>query len=906
MDIKKIVDDVIAKDKTNRITTHEWKGKFFNVVLLEREGGTVIPLRFIRKGFKEPTLFIFKTRKRGIVYGWYDILEFEIISRKTIYESEELIIDKSALMEIADFSEQQARAMIEGTYYDIHDKYLDIYSVGEIVIAIYRDKFTGMRCRRSIRGFKWYFYVKKNDYNKMLEILAENNLDRLITETEVVGEYLRVYCKNFSTTMWSKEKDGDPAYIIKLKLQGRLQTYEADISLSERYMIDNHMKVDTDVKILYYDIETDDSTVQIDMEKNAILSIGAVDSDGNEFFKASSDEEELIKWWMLLSKGYDIYMGYNCYNFDAPYIETRGKLYKCFWSPNYKPWRAGHIDMMRRIIGSYGKFSDIRSFSLENVSQHFLGRGKVKHEEKIIELFKHNRGKLKQYNLMDCKLLKDLDEVLGVSKLMVAMCGWTGCFPTIFRPTSNMSGISVARMLDIFILRLAKDRQVYYPTVYWEDTEGAKFEGAYVIDPVPGIYKNIHVFDFKSLYPTIIWSWNISPENVRKDRRTREELITSANEIFFYKNREAIFPTLVEQLMNARKEYRKIMVSHKEGSPEYKKYDVMQQVAKELTNSLYGALGQRGSRYFDFDVAGSVTAAGRFLIKKTREIIDASGLKVIYGDTDSVFVSGISDDPTELCRSVTEELREVIRKEFGVDKSIIELQYEKKFDRFISIAMKNYAGIREGKDKPDIKGLDCVKKSTIAIAKREQETLLYELLKKDYPLSYYTDKVERLKNTFYTTKPHVDDIVQKTSISKHPDQLKTLQPHARVAKQLIEEKREFYVGMQIPYVITDKAGKGVVHVDDYDGEFDRDYYWERLSVPLIRVLEVCFPSFVWGVFGKEKKKRAPRVTKNPKVEIKPIEKKESEVKRGRFIMKPKVSRFVIKKNEHNQLFLGEK
>jgi len=217
--------------------------------------------------------------------------------------------------------------------------------------------------------------------------------------------------------------------------------------------------------------------------------------------------------------------------------------------------------------------------------------------------------------------------------------------------------------------------------------------------------------------------------------------------------------------------------------------------------------------------------------------------------------------------------------------------------------MKNYAGIKEGKDKPDIKGLDCVKKSTIAIAKREQETMLYELLKKDYPLSYYVDKVEKLKHTFYTTQPHVDDIVQKTSISKHPDQLKTLQPHARVAKQLIEEKREFYVGMQIPYVITDKTGKGVVHVDDYTGEFDRDYYWERLSVPLTRVLAVCFPSFDWGVYGKEKKKRTPRVTKNPKAEkIKPLEKKESEVKRGRFILKPKVSRFVIKKNEHNQLF----
>jgi DNA polymerase elongation subunit (family B) len=903
MSIKKIIDKVIEENKIDRKTCHEYKGKYFYVILLERSGGTVIPNRFIRKGFDHPALFIFKTNKKGTLFGWYSILEFEIMNRKVYQASDELIIDNSVLTPVEEFNEQQAIAMINGTYYDLHDKYLDIYSIGETIVAIYRDRFTGMRCRKTIRGFDWYFYIEKKDYNKMMSVLAETNFDRVITKTEVSGEFLRVYCRNFSSTPWTKEKQGDPAYMIVGKLNGRIQTYEADISLSERYMIDNHIMVDTDVKILYYDIETDDSTRQIDMDHNPILSIGAVDSDGNEFFKVSSNEEELIKWWMLLSKDYDIYIGYNCYNFDAPYIQTRGKMHGCYWAPNYKPWRAGHIDMMKRIIGSYGKFTDIRSFSLESVSQYFLGRGKVQHEEKIIELFHNNRTKLKQYNLTDCRLLKELDEVLGVSRLMVAMCGWTGCFPTIFKQTTNMSGISVARMLDIFILRLAKDKHIHYPTVIWADEkeEGPKFEGAYVMEPVPGLYDNVHIFDFKSLYPTIIWSWKISPENVRKDKRTKEELIESANNIYFYKNREALFPMLIEQLLHARKEYRKIMTQYTEGSTEYKKYDVMQQVAKELTNSMYGALGQRGSRYFDFEVASAVTAAGRYLIKKGRDIVNDRGLKVIYGDTDSMFVVGIDGDPSELARDVTTALNENIRETFGVDKSIIELQYDKKFNRFISVAMKNYAGVREGKDKPDIKGLDCVKKSTISIAKREQEQLLYELLKKNYPLHYYQEKIRKLKEDFYNTKPSIEDIVQKTSISKHPDKLKTLQPHARVAKQLIEQKREFYIGMQIPYIITDKKGKGVVHVDDFTGAFDREYYWERLYVPLARVLSACFPTFDWGVY-KDKKPRAIRKIAPPREEVKRgrfLVKK----KVGKFILKQKKTRFVIKKTEHNQLFV---
>lgn len=887
MTIRRIVDDVIKNGRVNKITGHEYKGKFFTIAHFEFDHGTVIPTKYLKKNIDKNTLFIFKTRKKGTLVGWYCILEYQVINMKKSREySSDILIDDAVLTPIEEFNEDQARAIVDGTYHMLHDKYLDIYSVNDIILCIYRDKFTHMRCRKVIRGFDWYFYVFKREYEKMIEVLSETNHDRLILKTESDNEYYRVYCKNYSKTEFDHDRLGDPAYIIKQKLMGRVQTFEADISLAERYTIDNHVKIDTDLWILYYDIETDDSTAQIDMEKNRILSIGAVDNFGKQHYKSGSDELEIIKWWMALTKQYDVIVGYNSYNFDAPYITTRAKMYNTMWGASYKPWRLGHIDMMRRIIGSYGKFTDIRSFSLENVAQHFIGRGKVKHEEKIIELFENNKSKLREYNLMDCQLLKDLDEALGVSRLMIAMCSWTGCFPTIFRPTTNMSGISVARMLDIFILRLAKDKSIHYPTVYWGDNSGERFEGAYVMEPEPGIYDNVYIFDFKSLYPTIIWSWNISPENVRKDKRTKEELIESANEIYFYKKREAIFPSLVEQLMNARKEYRKIMVTYPEGSTEYKKYDVMQQVAKELTNSLYGALGQRGSRYFDFDVAGSVTAAGRFLIKTTKDIIDSQGMRVIYGDTDSVFVTGLESDPQELCDNITKQLSVVVKDKFNIDSTIIELEYEKKFNRFISIAMKNYAGIREGKQTPDIKGLDCVKKSTIAIAKREQEKLLYELLTQDYPLSYYMKKVETLKSDFHSKKPHIDDIVQKTSISKHPKDLKTLQPHARVALKLIEEKKEFYIGMQIPYIITDKKNKGVVHVDEYDGEFDKEYYWDRLYTPIKRVLDVCFSSFDWSSYIK--KERKPRKSKKEVVKAK-----------GKFVIKK--SRFIIKRTESNTI-----
>ena len=266
-------------------------------------------------------------------------------------------------------------------------------------------------------------------------------------------------------------------------------------------------------------------------------------------------------------------------------------------------------------------------------------------------------------------------------------------------------------------------------------------------------------------------------------------------------------------------------------------------------------------------------------------------------------MTNINCTPEQLCIDVTEELKKIITEELNVGNSIIELEYEKKFNRFISVAMKNYAGIRDGKNVPDIKGLDCVKKSTIKIAKEGQKNLLHDLLLKNYSLTFYQDKVEKLKTEFYNTRPHVDDIVQRTSISKHPKDLKTLQPHARVAMQLIEDQREFYIGMQIPYIITDKKNKGAVHVDDYNGLFDRDYYWERLYAPIQRVLAVCFPTFDWSIYGKTK-----RVSRKKKEieKVKEVPKKRGFIKKkGGFILKKKISRFVIKQTEHNQLQLGD-
>jgi len=878
IELNGLIKSIIEEKKTNTLKTYTFEGKVFQVIFWDEFGIPFVPETY-SKPRRIPLLMIWKCGGE-ILHNWHNILRFIWINSYRPGEETKTgvsgyFIERYYVKDISHFNAEQALAILDGSYRKIHTKFSDIFSDNQIVFLTYRDAFDGLRYKMVKRGVEWYFYVKSADVPKMLEVLGEISYREQVKRIEPVGEWTRVYTDNIDSKDWNdaKKKKADPARVIREYLRGRVNTYEADVSVSKRYAVDNNIKIETDLKILYFDIETDDSTKQIDMERNPILSIGAVDSDGNEHWKSTKNEKELIAWWMHCSLHYDLIIGYNSYNFDVDYIFTRGKMYNLYWHPIQPKYRIGHIDMMKRMIATFGRHSILRSYALDYVSKHFLGEGKVEYEGKIIDLFNNNRKKLKEYNLNDCWLLKRLDEKLGVSKLMVEMCNKTGSFITLFKPTRSAVSMHVAELLDMYILRTAKEKDIHYPTAFWDSEKGKKFEGGYVMEPVPGIYRDVYVFDFKSLYPSIIWTFKISPENLSinmsetsHEHEEADKLIKTPNDTYFHKNEEAIFPYLVNQLMDERKRYKKLMMEQEEGTPEYEKFDVMQKVSKEICNAMYGAMGQRGSRYFDFNIAGSVTAVGRYLIKKTREILETKGYKVVYGDTDSVFVTDLHKNPNELAQEINKDLDVVIKREFNVDNSMIEIEYETKYKKFISIKMKNYSGLKceSGGHLVDIvaiKGLDCVRRTTIKLAREKQKELLTSLLRTDKPISYYINWIKQLKEDFYGREPDVEDIVIKTAISKSPYEYKNEPPHVRVAKQLIKQKREFYVGMQIPYIISDKATKAVVHLDDYDGHFDRNYYWERIFTPLNRLLSVCYPTYDWKTNHGPNKTRTVRVKK---------------------------------------------
>jgi len=152
--------------------------------------------------------------------------------------------------------------------------------------------------------------------------------------------------------------------------------------------------------------------------------------------------------------------------------------------------------------------------------------------------------------------------------------------------------------------------------------------GGYVMDSQPGLYENVLVLDFKSLYPSIIRTFKIDPLGLSKGLKNQQNSDTTIPGFLEaqFSRSDHILPDLVTQLWKDRDEAKK-----HHNKP-------LSQAIKIIMNSFYGVLGSSGCRFFNPQLASSITMRGHEIIQASRELIEKEGYNVIYGDTDSVFV----------------------------------------------------------------------------------------------------------------------------------------------------------------------------------------------------------------------------------------------------------------------------
>lgn len=522
----------------------------------------------------------------------------------------------------------------------------------------------------------------------------------------------------------------------------------------------------------------------------------------------------------------DILIGWNLVQFDLWVLESlcqkfgialalgRGK------QPLH--WRQEEGDVGRRFVVIPGrvaldgiellKAANIRfeSYSLQHVAENLLSKGKLLHGntrgEDIARLFNDNKVELAEYNLRDCELVWDIFSEKKLLHFAIERSQLTGLL-------LDRIGGSVAAFEFSYLPRL--HRRGYVAPNLGELKSDVISPGGHVMSSVPGIYDNVLVLDFKSLYPSIIRTFLIDPCGfwlAQHQQLAPENIVPGFNDAYF--SREGhILPQMIEHLSMARdhaKQEKNAPLSH---------------AIKIIMNSFYGVLGSTGCRFFDPRVCSSITLRGHDIIQRSRDWIEQQGYTVIYGDTDSLFVwlenNGVGRSPKDqaqchkigerLARELNDWWKVTIAAEYSVT-NYLEIQFETHYLRFLMPTIrgsevgtkKRYAGVVDkfGKRELVFKGLESIRTDWTRLAKDFQITLYGKIFSGEN----YIEFVRTTTEDVLTGKRDVDLIYRKRLRRHLSEYQKNIPPQVQAAHKYVQRTgKPFRRGDWIDYVITQQG-----------------------------------------------------------------------------------------------------
>jgi DNA polymerase-2 len=275
----------------------------------------------------------------------------------------------------------------------------------------------------------------------------------------------------------------------------------------------------------------------------------------------------------------------------------------------------------------------------------------------------------------------------------------------------------------------------------------------------------------------------------------------------------------------------------------------LSQALKIIMNAFYGVLGSSGCRFFDPRLASSITLRGHEIMRKTRELIEAEGYAVIYGDTDSTFVwlgsLHAEEDAARIGRTLVQHVnqwwRDHLLSEFAL-QSVLELQFETHFSRFLMPTIrgaeegskKRYAGLvtrADGSREMVYKGLETVRSDWSPLAQRFQQELYLRIFNRQPHQDYVRDYVRR------TLAGELDDLLiyRKRLRRTLDDYQRNVPPHVRAARIADEyndrqgRPRQYQNGGWISYVITTA---GPEPLETRHAPIDYDHYVTRQLQPV--------------------------------------------------------------------------
>ncbi|RMD66810.1 DNA polymerase II [Candidatus Pacearchaeota archaeon] len=711
--------------------------------------------------------------------------------------------------------------------------YLDSVSEGGKTYVHVYGRLSNGKSFLCVKEFSPYFYIRESDLGVARRAKLEEGFE--VEKTEKRNKNLEGVAK----LVFKTKRGFSSAYKVLHKV---IDVYEADLSPQQRFMIDNDLylgieiegeceigeRVDCvfvepklkpadsegakQVKLLSIDTESDKGN-------NKLFCIGLYSQDFKRIFMvtnhkikdvvACKDEREcLVKFREeLLRFDPDIITGWSVVDFDFVLLKQLFEKHKldfdlgrnnknCRIRIESDFFRDSSIDVPgRQVLDALALIRDpilrdapllrsakFDSFSLQDVSSSLLNetktiKGKSRHKE-IEKLYYANtsssHAKLARYNLQDCRLVYEILRKTKLIELAFERARLTGL------TLDRLRGSIVA--FDSLYIREATKRGFVSPTTSYKQKE-RRITGGFVLSPKEGIYKSVAVLDFKSLYPSIIRTFNIDPLSyVDRPNKKEKQLIIAPNGAAF-KNSEGVLPEIIAKLAAAREKAKK------------EKDFLKSHAIKIIMNSFFGVLASPSCRYFNLNIANAITSFGRFIIKLTAQKIEEKGYKVIYSDTDSVFVEFKTDErkalakAEELQRYINDFYKSFVRERYSRE-SYLFLEFEKLYLVLMipptrgreQAAKKRYAGIvrRQGKEVLEVVGLEAIRGDWTDAAKEFQRELLLRIFRGEKVERFIREYVSKIK------QGKMDDkLVYRKALRKALDEYtKTTPPHVKAARQL--------------------------------------------------------------------------------------------------------------------------
>ncbi len=500
-------------------------------------------------------------------------------------------------------------------------------------------------------------------------------------------------------------------------------------------------------------------------------------------------------------------------------------------------------DGARLVRGSGERYDD---YTLETVARAVLGEGKSigaapgeRRVDALERTWRQDPRAYCMYCLRDAELVLAILERTGLYDLSLRRCELTGV-------SMDRAWTSIATFEHLYTEALHQRGRVA-PTRGVDALPLGPAPGGAILEPVPGLARDVLVFDFRSLYPSIIRTFNIDPlshaeatsgpqrqqaaldaARARTGGAGPSALICAPNGACFARE-PGILPELLDRFFASR------------AAAQQRGDEVASYVYKIIMNSFYGVLGAAGCRFAGSALAGAVTSLGQHLLGWCRSLLERHGLRVLYGDTDSLFVTSdrASLSADEVLRLVNTELARYCRMHYAVE-SRLELEFDKAYSHFFLPRVrggptargraKGYAGrIGCGPDQGriEVKGMEAIRTDWTPLARRFQLALL-ELLFAGQGAEQARELVAGIVAKMRAGSLDAELVYRKRLRKPVAAYTRAHPPHVRAAAQLDGEEP----GAFISYVMT---ARGPEPVERRTAPLDYDHYVERQLKPIASI-----------------------------------------------------------------------